>query len=211
MRSALILIGLLPVACGQGGPESPAQVAGAVVVLHTPTEILTVPAGDWADDSPLRAEVEASFPAACVDLDDDGDGVPNVVDVDRADDDAEDRVEHECHRCNRGPGSAGDFRLRIDGTDARIDRGMVIARAADGTLTVPSPDGAITIVVTSATRIDGGEPTPGSEIRVEGTLTGPNAITATQVEVLCAGPTPLDPSEVPPEAEPVPDDHPHHS
>src|SRR5262249_10814950 len=103
MRKAYLLVSLLPLACGQSGPSSPGQVRGAMVVLHTRTNILTAPAGNWSADSPLRARVEASFPSACVDLDDDDDGVPNVVDVDHVDD-AADVVEDQCHRCNRGPG-----------------------------------------------------------------------------------------------------------
>ncbi|HKA91169.1 MAG TPA: DUF5666 domain-containing protein [Haliangiales bacterium] len=209
MRKAYLLVSLLPLACGQSGPSSPGQVRGAMVVLHTRTNILTAPAGNWSADSPLRARVEASFPSACVDLDDDDDGVPNVVDVDHVDD-AADVVEDQCHRCNRGPGEAGDFRLRVEGTDVRLDRGVVLARAADGTLTVPSLGGRITILVTPATQVEG-VPTPGSEIRAEGTLTGTNAFTATRLEVLCPGPAPLNPADVPPEAEPVPDDPAHHT
>src|SRR5262249_46541904 len=85
------------------------------------------------------------------------------------------------------------------------DRGRVFQRAGDGTLTVPSPDGPITILVSALTRIDDGQPSPGADIRAEGTVApGTRTIAATRVRVLCPGPAPVDPGDVPPGSVPAP-------
>src|SRR5262245_42787410 len=184
MRRTLICLSVFWIACGQESTApSPAEVTGAVVVAHTTTGIVTASTADW-ENNPFRERVDELFPSICLDFDHDDDGVPDSVDIDR-DDDGPDAVEHQCHRCNRGPGESVDFRLEASGGESRLDRGIVIARAADGTLTVPSPDGPITIHVTATTRIDDGTPTPGSEIRAEGPVEATRVFTATEVKVLC--------------------------
>jgi hypothetical protein len=143
-----------------------------------------------------------------VDDDDDRDG---GVDEDGGRDGGDDLTpierSHRCHRCNRGPGESGDFRLEIRGDEARLDRGTAVA-ASDGALSVASPDGAIRVLITAATEVRAGTPAPGAEIRVEGAASRDAAnaltITATRLEVLCAAPAPMPEDEVPAEAQPVP-------
>ena len=198
-------------ACGQSQDgASPGQASGALVVLHTRSAIVTAPAADW-DRNPFRERVDGFYPAVCLDRDDDHNHVPDSMDVARSEDDnGSDELEHQCHPCNRGPGKSGDFRVRVEGDRAELDRGRVFQRADDGTLTIPSSDGPITVVVSGATRIDDGDPTPGSEIRVQGSVSaaGPRTIAASELEVLCPGPAPIGDDDLPPGTEPVPTDPP---
>jgi hypothetical protein len=142
---------------------------------------------------------------------DDDDGGPDDDDGGHGDDDDEDgghgdggKVDDHlrCHACNRGPGNSGDFRLELDGDEAKLDRGRVYL--VDGNqLVVPTPDGALTIVLSAGTRIDDGYPTPGAEIRAEGTMSASGELLAERVRVLCRAPAAMPPDQVPPGSEPV--------
>lgn len=116
-------------------------------------------------------------------------------------DDDEGRLHH-CEVCNRGPGQAGDFRFEVKGPEGRLERGRVFSRVG-ATITVASPNGPVTITTNSATRVRG-EPTPGSDIRVRGVVQGTRSVLAVELEVLCPGPTPLPPDQLPPGTNPVP-------
>jgi hypothetical protein len=107
-----------------------------------------------------------------------------------------------CHACNRGPGNSGDFRLELDGDEAKLDRGRVYL-VNGNELVVPTPDGALTIVLSAGTRIDDGDPTPGAEIRAEGTMSASGELLAERVRVLCRAPAAMPPHQVPPGSEPV--------
>src|SRR5205085_7936411 len=97
-------------------------------------------------------------------------GTPDFLDIDFIGSQTSiPRDDLRCPRCNRGPGTQNDFRLRRSGNTAELDRGKVYVRAGDE-LTVPTPDGALTIVITASTQLDDGQPTPGAEIRAEGTI-----------------------------------------
>lgn len=180
--------------------------------MHTRSAILAAPV-DGTNTTDIRTRVDSFYPSVCLDVDEDGDGVPDTLDVRHSGEDSDDSagndVDHRCQPCNRGPGKAGDFRLRVEGQDAELDRGRVFTRAGDGTLTVPSPDGAITITVPAGIRVDDGVPSPGSDIRVKGVVgDGVRSIVATEVKVLCQGPQPVDDDQVPPGSQPVPTDPP---
>lgn len=115
-------------------------------------------------------------------------------------------TEHGCKRCNRGPGQQGDFRFEVSGTAGKLGRGRVYT-SVNGTLTIPSSLGNITVVITSSTRVDDGVPAPGSEIQAEGTVTQSNGLwtlTASRVKVLCPAPPAVDPTQLPPGTTPVP-------
>lgn len=211
-RALVVTAGAIVLAaCSSSGPggQSPAELKSAIIVVTTRSAILTAEITDW---SAQRQRVDQFYPSICVDNDADENGVPDTMDLDRSADDTgdDDLIENRCQPCNRGPGESGDFRLKIEGSVAELDRGRVFQVAADGTLTVPSPDGPITIVVGAGTRIDDGQPTPGSDIRVEGTVSsaGPRTITATRLKTLCPGPKPVDDGDVPPGSTPAPTDPP---
>lgn len=142
--------------------------------------------------------------------DDDGDDDRDGGDDDGEDDDRDDDGDgltdraHHCRVCNRGPGTQGDFRFEAKGTEGRLDRGRVVTRVGN-MIQVPAPNGVVTILVDASTEVRG-SPTPGSEIRVRGTLQGAASamtIIAAELEVLCPGPTPMPVGDVPPEATPL--------
>lgn len=107
--------------------------------------------------------------------------------------------------CNRGPGEGGDFRFEVDGDEAKLDRGMVYVYDHDaGSLVVPTPHGeALTIMMSSYTRIDDGYPTPGAEIRAEGEIDEDGVLWAERLKVLSDAPDAVEPDDVPPECEAV--------
>lgn len=187
-----------------GTPGTPGTSQSAsFVCFYTDTDILC---GDIpADDEELAQRVEDFYPSACFASDEDDDNVPDFVDADSYDDGYDGstaEAELRCQECNRGPGNEGDFRLKIDGGQAELERGKILV-AGDGTLLVPTPDGVLTIIVTAATEVRDGQPRPGAEIRARGVLDETEALVAERVEVLCPGPEPLLPEEIPTEAEPV--------
>ncbi len=205
---ALITTGL---ACSNQPDGSQKQ---ELVVFHTTTVVMAMKA-DGTTTSSVRTKVENFYPAACFDSDSDDDSVPDELDnsSNASEDDSDGGVADDggtglrCKRCNRGPGTEGDFRLKVDGAQAELARGRVFARNATSTeLTVPTPDGPLTIVVDAQTEVRDGEPLPGAEIRAEGRITSqsPLRITATRLTVLCRAPAPMPPEEVPPQAEPIP-------
>lgn len=213
-------------------PATSASSKNSVVVFHTATAVMTVHESD-IEATRFRQKIDQFYPAACVDRDDDDDGIPNSADHhSRPDDDGDDddrdggadddlqplrdggddesplEQTRGCSGCNRGPGTAGDFRLELRGNEAQLDRATVGSVDAAGVITVASPDGAIRISVGGGTEVREGQATPGAEIRVEGTFTrdaaGAITIAAARIEVLCAGPTPMPAAEVPAEARAIP-------
>ena len=148
-----------------------------------------------------RTKVEDFYPSACFDGDHDADGTPDFIDFDflgSAEADAViERDDLRCPRCNRGPGTQNDFRLRVAGNAGELDRGKVFAR--DGALlAIPTPDGILAVAITATTAIEDGDPAPGAEIRVEGTIVN-GVLEATRLKVLCAAPSTMPPGETPPD------------
>jgi hypothetical protein len=211
--SAVILSAL--VACTQSPSPNPGMVgssdpsselglgAHGVAVFALNNRVVTVPVTDWSQD--FRTKVEDYYPSACFDRDDNHNGLPSTFEAEGAEDDSDggthaedeadaDAGEHSglrCQRCNRGPGTQGDFRLRLEGQNAELARGRVLSVQADS-FTVPSPDGDITVQFDAATQFDDGTPTPGAEIRAEGVVsTGTRTFLATRIKVLCPGPATL--------------------
>lgn len=203
-------------------PSLTATGKSSVVVFHTASAVLAVREAD-IEATRFRTQIDRFYPAACIDRDDDDDGIPNRHDhharagdddpgrdAGAGDDDDRSPIEttRGCGACDRGPGESGDFRLELRGSEAKVDRATVGSVDAAGVITVASPDGAIRIAATTGTEVRDGQPTPGAEIRVEGTFVrdaaGAITITATRIEVLCAGPAPMPAGEVPPEAQPIP-------
>jgi hypothetical protein len=210
---ALVVAGCAASVDGAGGDEgegggSTGEPAGQAesalsTCFFTDTAVYCSPAPDWSDDDDLRVRVEDFYPSACVDDDHDGDRVPDFLDVDGDGGDFDDDLR--CRECNRGPGGSGDFRLEVDGSEAKLDRGTVYLHDADeGSLTVPNPQGgALTIQLAHAERIEDGLPTPGSEIRAEGEMDEDGVLWAERLKVLCAAPDPLPPEDVPPDCEAI--------
>lgn len=202
----LALPSLFTVALFGCASQQTQTTASELQCFHTATSVACAPGPSAADD---RTKIEDYYPSACFDGDADADGTPDFLDIDFLGSDAAEtpiaRDDLRCPRCNRGPGTQNDFRLRTSGTVAELDRGKVYTRAGD-VLTVPTPDGALTVVITPDTRIDDGQPSPGAEIRVEGTIVN-GEVHATRLEVLCPAPAALPPDDVPPDAdEPSPGD-----
>lgn len=200
----------LVAATGCGAPEpapdskfQPGSSRSELVVFHTHSSVMTVPATAQALER-LRVRVENFYPAACIDRDDDGDGLPNTLEPHSSSGSSGDALR--CHSCNRGPGTNGDFRLETRGEEFRLDRGRVSARTGSQ-LEVPSPSGKLVIPISGSTEIRDGDPVPGAEIRVEGRLT-PAGIQATFIKVLCPGPGIVPEGALPDGATPVPGDGP---
>jgi hypothetical protein len=172
--------------------------------FHTPNSVNCVQIS--GSDAVDRTKVEDFYPSACLDGDADSDGTPDFLDIDFLGTDAADapvaRDDLRCPRCNRGPGTQNDFRLDLAGDVAELDRGKVYVRAGDQ-LTVPTPDGALSIAITPSTQLEDGEPAPGAEIRVEGAIVN-GVLEATRLKVLCPAPLAMPPEDVPPDAEPTP-------
>ena len=154
-------------------------------------------------DGDSRVRVEDFYPSACVDGDHDRDGVPDFMDMDDHGGDFDD--DHRCRTCNRGPGAGGDFRFEVDGDEAKLDRGMVHVYDHDAdSLIVPTPHGeALTIMLTSYTRVDDGYPAPGAEVRAEGEIDEDGVLWADRLVVLCDAPDAVDPDDVPADCEAV--------
>ncbi len=113
---------------------------------------------------------------------------------------------HRCKRCNRGPGTNGDFRLEINGDEARLGRGRVASVVGDK-VTVPSPDGEISIQMSADTEVDGDRSTltTGAEIEVRGSVgEGERTIAAERLKILCPGMPTMPAGEVPPGADGLP-------
>jgi hypothetical protein len=224
----------LAAGCGKAQPASSAAQSQALAVFTTDKGVFSAP---LSSNPEAIQKVKAFFPAACADRDDDGDGVPNSMDIDddgvatpappittpsaalskaessdagESEESGEDQDQNEvethqpCQRCNRGPGTSGQFRFEVKDAQAELERGRV-SQIDGNNLTVPSPLGPLTIVVGSATQIDDGPVTPGAEIRAEGTVqaNATNVILATRITVLCPGPTPMPAGQLPPGATPV--------
>lgn len=151
-----------------------------------------------------RTKVEDFYPSACFDGDADLDGTPDFLDLDFLGSDAADapvaRDDLRCPKCNRGPGTQNDFRLRVEGSAGELRRGKVFVRNG-GELAIPTPDGVLAVSITAATEIKDGEPDPGAEIRVDGTIAG-GVLEATRLTVLCPAPAALPPGDMPPDAQP---------
>jgi hypothetical protein len=196
-RHAALTLGLI--ACSSSEDISTSE--SALACFHGSTQIAckTVSGTDAE-----RTKVEDFYPSACFDGDADLDGIPDYLDLDFIDsDDADEPAERDdlrCPKCNRGPGTQNDFRLRIEGSAGELQRGKVYVRGA-GELTIPTPDGVLTVSVTAGTRIDDGDPDPGAEIRVEGTVEN-GVLEATRLKVLCPAPPALPPEDMPPDAQP---------
>lgn len=199
-------------ACGTGaiqadGSPAPGTDPGSSIststsslaVFHTRSALKV----GRSDSERVRIKIEDYYPAACFDSDDDHDGVPDSVDA--CPPASDDSSGLRCKRCNRGPGTQGDLRLRIRGSEGELQRGRVLARNGSE-LTVPTPDGALTIRIEADTRIDDGEPNPGAEIRVEGRIEGTGGarvLVAERLKVLCPAPAAIPEEEVPAEATPI--------
>jgi hypothetical protein len=202
--SASILAAAAALAAGCVASPDTATAGRALTCFHADHAVMCAPGPGTLGDA-ARIKVEDFYPSACFDGDADGDGVPDFLDLDflGSPEAAEPvRDDARCPRCNRGPGTQNDFRLRVLGDAGELDRGKVYATDGAGRLTVPTPDGVLTVVVTAETRVDDGEPAPGAEIRAEGTIVA-GELVATRLKLLCGAPAALPPAEVPPEAEPV--------
>lgn len=202
-RTLLALSTLVFAGC-MADSDSTSSTGSALTCFHTESSVACA-RGVAKVGGEDRTKVEDFYPSACLDGDADGDGTPDFLDLDfLGTPEASQPVERndlKCARCNRGPGTQNDFRLRIEGSSGELDRGKVYARSG-GVLTIPTPDGALPITITSATRIEDGDPAPGAEIRVEGVVEN-GGITATSIKVLCPAPAPLAPEDVPPDAMPT--------
>jgi hypothetical protein len=199
MRQSLLCIVVL-FGCTTTADEPTSSATSELQCFHTPSSIACM---SGSSDDVDRTKIEDFYPSACFDGDADADGTPDFLDIDFIGSQTPiARDDLRCPRCNRGPGTQNDFRLRTNATTAELDRGKVYVRTGDQ-LVVPTPDGALTIAITAATRIDDGEPAPGAEIRVEGTIVN-GVVEATRVKVLCPAPAALPPDDVPPDAEPTP-------
>jgi hypothetical protein len=190
---------------GCTSPESTSTTTAALQCFHGENAVTCKPASGSLEE---RTKVEDFYPSACFDGDADQDGTPDFLDLDfLGSAEAEAAVARDdlrCPRCNRGPGTQNDFRLRIEGTSAELDRGKVYVRAGNQ-LMVPTPEGVLEIAITATTRIDDGEPAPGAEIRVEGTIVN-GVLEATRLKVLCPAPAAMPPGETPPDTdEPQPE------
>jgi len=127
--------------------------------------------------------------------DDDIDDVDDIDDADDADDVDEppqvipgvqptDVPAQVVGDCNRGPGTSGDFRLRVeDDGRAELDRGAVLSFAG-GMLTIDAPSGPLTVIVDALTEVDGSLDMA-EEVRVRGTMQADGSILADEVRVLC--------------------------
>src|SRR5262249_55289741 len=80
------------------GSQSPVQVASAVMVITTQSGIMTAEITDW---NAQRERVEQFYPSICVDVDNDDNGVPDTLDLDRSADDtgADANLEDRCQPC----------------------------------------------------------------------------------------------------------------
>jgi hypothetical protein len=185
--------------------DSTSSTGSALTCFHTASSVACAKGLSMSGASSDRTKVEDFYPSACLDGDADQDGTPDFLDIDfLGTPEASQPVVRDdlrCARCNRGPGTQNDFRLRIEGAGGELERGKVYARSG-GVLTIPTPDGALPITITSATQIEDGEPAPGAEIRVEGVVEN-GGLTATSIKVLCPAPAPLAPEDVPPDATPT--------
>jgi hypothetical protein len=85
--------------------------------------------------------------------------------------------------CNRGPGHAGDLRLEIKDGETRIKRGTVLA-FTDGMLTVDTPGGPVSVLITSDTDIKG-DLSLAAEVRIEGEFDADGNIVAEEARALC--------------------------
>jgi hypothetical protein len=213
MRAREIVQWSLPLvlAAGCAASEELDRSTAALACFHTDSQIACVaPPADGPEADELRTKIEDFYPSACFDGDHDADGVPDFLDLEflaahaaGGEDDREGANRAlGCPRCNRGPGTAGDFRLRIDGEVGELDRGKVYLAEGD-VLTVPTPEGLLRIVVTAETRLEDGAAAPGAEIRVEGTFDLDGALIASRLDVLCAAPGAVPDDEVPEDAEPA--------
>lgn len=121
------------------------------------------------------------------------------------------RTDLRCPVCNRGPGNQNDFRLRIESGFAKLDRGKVYVAevfAQGTTLTVPTPDGTLAIVISGGTEVKDGEPLPGAEIRAEGSVIADGVVLADRVDVLCPAPASIPPTRSPTTPLPLKSPHP---
>ena len=222
----------LALACDSAAP-APApgtqDTAATRVVFHTQSAMLvaSVSPADAADEHGwFREVVRDYYPAVCLDVDRDEDGLPDATDhsfddsaeasdagtgpVD-ADEPTADRALR-CKRCNRGPLNSADFRYEERGARADLDRGRVLSMTATQVV-VAGPGGAVTIEYGEKTDLDTkhGALAPGAEIRARGTLrqNAVRTIEAERLDVLCPGPGIIPESEIPagvPVAPPAPTD-----
>ena len=205
--SRLLLTMMFVPACASDADIASSQTA--LACFHTDTSVLCARNTDEPDATVrerLRQRVEDFYPSACLDGDGDSDGIPDFLDIDFANpeavDAAEEATELRCGKCNRGPGTQNDFRLTSDGSETELERGKVFAIDGD-TLTVPMPEGLLTIRVNDTTQYEDGQPSPGAEIRVRGAGDETGALAADRLKVLCPAPGAVPDDAVPPEAEPV--------
>ncbi len=201
-------------ACGTQNDEEQfiAQHQDALAVFTTANGIMTMPASQLGPGSFTFEKVRAFYPVVCLDLDTDHDGIPDSFDLNYNGSPKSvnpSALPHPCHRCNRGPGVNGDFRLRVKGTTVDLQRGRVSVLGTN-TLTIPSPNGPITVNWTAATKLKDGPVGPGAEVRVRGTMSGPNTIAADLIWVLCPGADMNNPGGSPgtPDGLPIPSNDP---
>ena len=93
--------------------------------------------------------------------------------------------EFKVEECNRGPGQAGDLRLEVKDGEVKIKRGTVLS-FMDGTLTIDTPAGPLSVLITSDTEVRG-DLSIAAEVRLEGTLDEDGAVVAEKVRALCPG------------------------
>ncbi len=84
--------------------------------------------------------------------------------------------------CNRGPGQAGELRAELEGDEAEIERGTVLA-VNGNVISVSSPFGPVDVVIVDGTEVDG-DPTTASEVCAEGLLSE-GTIIADEIKALC--------------------------
>lgn len=196
MRKLGLVAGLCLItmfACDNSQPQSEeeqflATHQDALGVFTTTTGILTLPGGQLPANLSFE-KVRAFYPVVCLDLDSDHDGIPDSFDLHFNGNPSSinpSALPHPCKRCNRGPGVNGDFRLHVMGTNVDLQRGRVSTMGTN-VLSIPSPDGPITVTWTTATEIKDGPVGPGAEVRVRGTMTADNTIAADLIWVLCPG------------------------
>ena len=172
---------------------------GGFAALASPGGPLDDPSS-LLSDSPEDGDADETLVDVASDADDSQAGLDVAADsedgdeLDAADLDEEPDEDLEATEvCNSGPGTAGEFRLEIEGLQVEIDSGTVLSFATS-TLTIDAPDLVSDIVVNvSGADVEGDLAAAAAalasgstvEVRVEGTLQADGSVLADEVKVLC--------------------------